>query len=219
MAKGVIFDMDGVLVDNMEVHKIVFEKFCRKYGCEINDTDWERYAGKGNDEIIPMVMPAHIVAEYGAEALGHEKEAMYREYYAPFIAPVAGLVELLESLRRAGIKMAVGSSGEKANVDFVLEKCGIAHYFDVAVNGDMVARRKPDPAIFLLAAQKLGLEPQECVVFEDSFSGMEAARRAGMAFIALATTSDRKTIEKSDAHPLMIIDNFRGLTAADIEKA
>lgn len=214
MIKGVIFDMDGVLVDNMEVHGVVFRQFCSKYGCR-GDIDWTQFAGKGNDEIIPAMMPPEVVAEKGVEALGREKEAMYREYYAPFIEPLAGLVGFLKDMRAAGIKTAVGSSGEKDNVDFVLEKCGIAEYFDAVVNGDMVETRKPAPDIFLLAAKKLGLESSQCLVFEDSLSGMEAARRAGMKFIALTTTVTPERI-KAEAKPEKIIADFTEISVAEL---
>lgn len=207
--------MDGVLVDNMEVHEEVFRLFCRKYGCLIDDFDWSSLAGLGNDEIIPRIMPADIVAGKGADALGREKEAMYREYYADTIRPAKGLVELLEGLKAGGIRLAVGSSGETANVDFVLDKCGIRKYFDAVISGDMVAKRKPEPDIFLLAAEKLGVRPGECVVFEDSLSGMEAARRAGMKYIALTTTVGRERI-LSERKPEKTIDDFTHISAEEI---
>ena len=102
------------------------------------------------------------------------------------------LTDLLQKLRDAGIRCAVGSSGYKPNVDFVLEKCRIEPYFDARISGDMVSRCKPDPEIYLTAAAALGLPAAECVVFEDAPAGIEAARRAGAGHIvALATTLDR----------------------------
>ena len=151
--------MDGTLVANSPVHIRAFEIFCARYGV----TDWkEKLAngfGMGNDDIMRLVMPGEVIREKGLAALADEKEAIYREIYAPDIRPVEGLKELLERLRAAGIPCAVGSSGCKANVDFVLDSCAIRPYFDAAISGDMVSRCKPDPEIYLTAAAALGVSP------------------------------------------------------------
>ena len=168
MKKAAIFDMDGTLVANSPIHIRAFEIFCARYGV----TDWrEKLAngfGMGNDDIMRLVMPEEVIREKGLAALADEKEAIYREIYAPDIRPVEGLKELLERLRAAGIPCAVGSSGCKANVDFVLDSCAIRPYFDAAISGDMVSRCKPDPEIYLTAAAALGVSPADCVIFEDA---------------------------------------------------
>ena len=160
MIRGVLFDMDGVLVNNTRAHVRAFEIFCKRYGVE----DWQHKLqtafGMGNDDIMRLILPEEIIREKGLKALGEEKEAIYREVYAPEIRPVRGLVELLEELRRRGIRCAVGSSGCRENVDFVLGNCGIADYFSCIVSGDRVTRCKPDPEIYLLAAEGLHLQPR-----------------------------------------------------------
>lgn len=181
--------MDGTLVDNTAAHMRSFELFCDRYGVR----DWKEKLshafGMGNEDIMQLIMPEKVIRERGFQALAEEKEAIYREIYAPEIQPVAGLVRLLERLHEAGIRCAVGSSGCKANVDFVLEKCGIGAFFDARISGDMVRRCKPDPEIYLTAAAALGLQPSECVVFEDAPAGIESARAAGAGrIVALATT-------------------------------
>ena len=147
--------MDGVLVNNTRAHVRAFEIFCKRYGVE----EWQRKLqtsfGMGNDDIMRQILPEEIIREKGLKALGEEKEAIYREVYAPEIRPVRGLVDLLEELRRRGIPCAVGSSGCRENVDFVLGNCGIADYFSCIVSGDRVTRCKPDPEIYLLAAEGL----------------------------------------------------------------
>lgn len=179
MKKAAIFDMDGTLVANSPVHVRAFEIFCARYGV----TDWkEKLAngfGMGNDDIMRLVMPGEVIREKGLAALADEKEAIYREIYAPDIRPVEGLKELLERLRAAGIPCAVGSSGCKANVDFVLDSCAIRPYFDAAISGDMVSRCKPDPEIYLTAAAALGVSPADCVIFEDA--RRDSKRRSGPA--------------------------------------
>ena len=148
MIRGVLFDMDGVLVNNTQAHVKAFEIFCERYGVE----DWQHKLqtafGMGNDDIMRLILPEEIIREKGMKALGEEKEAIYREVYAPEIRPVRGLVELLEELRRRGIRCAVGSSGCRENVDFVLSNCGITDYFSCIVSGDRVTRCKPSSPIF-----------------------------------------------------------------------
>ena len=212
MIRGVLFDMDGVLVNNTQAHVKAFEIFCERYGVE----DWQHKLqsafGMGNDDIMRLILPEEIIREKGMKALGEEKEAIYREVYAPEIRPVRGLVELLEELRRRGIRCAVGSSGCRENVDFVLGNCGIADYFSCIVSGDRVTRCKPDPEIYLLAAEGLHLPSAECLVFEDARVGITAARRAGAGrIVALATTLPRHTLA-TQTEADVVIDDFASIT-------
>ena len=195
MLKGLLFDMDGVLVDNLDIHRAAFAEFFRRHGVERSFDELNRHFGRGNDDIMGDLMPRDIVERVGVHALGEEKEAIYREIYAPTISPVAGLREFLAASHEAGLRAAVGSSGFKANVDFVLDKCDIRGYFSATVAGDQVTRCKPDPEIYLTAAAKLGLEPGECVVFEDAEAGIEAAKRAGITELILSD-ENRKDIEE-----------------------
>ncbi len=197
MKRAALFDMDGTLVDNTQAHIRAFEIFCARYGV----TGWKEKLsqafGMGNDDIMRLIMPAEVLRERGLASLAEEKEAIYREIYAPEIHPVEGLVALLESLRAAGVRCAVGSSGCRANVDFVLEKCRIGEFFDARISGDRVTRCKPDPEIYLTAAAALGMAPADCVVFEDAKAGIESARRAGVGrVVALATTLPREVLER-----------------------
>lgn len=215
MKKAALFDMDGTLVDNTLAHMRAFEIFCARYGV----TGWKEKLsqafGMGNDDIMRLIMPAELLRERGLASLAEEKEAIYREIYAPEIHPVKGLVPLLESLRAAGVRCAVGSSGCRANVDFVLEKCRIGEFFDVRISGDRVTRCKPDPEIYLTAAAALGMAPADCVVFEDAKAGIESARRAGVGrVVALATTLPREVLEReTDAD--VIGETFADLPGLD----
>jgi beta-phosphoglucomutase family hydrolase len=193
--KGALFDMDGVLVDNMSIHMEAFGELARRYGVDFDFTQVLGMAGKGNDEIFGEVFPREIVERKGVAALAAEKEAIYRELYAPKLTPIAGLIEFLDKLRAGGVKMAVGSSAPGVNIDFVLDGLDIRRYFDVVVGADMVSRCKPDPEIYLVAAARLGLLPSECIVFEDALAGIQAARAAGMKVIALSTTVDKSILE------------------------
>ena len=216
MLKGLLFDMDGVLVNNLDIHRQAFAEFFRRYGVERTFDELNRHFGRGNDDIMGELMPAEIVARVGIRELGNQKEAIYREIYAPTITPQAGLIEFLEEAEREGLVSAVGSSGFMANVDFVLDKCAIRRFFAATVAGDQVTRCKPDPEIYLTAAAKLGLKADECIVFEDAEAGIEAGKRAGMRVVALATTFDRAFLERTDAD--LIINDFRDISVARLRE-
>lgn len=212
MIKGAIFDMDGTLVANSPVHIRAFEIFCDRYGVRGWKEKLGQAFGMGNDDIMRLIMPEEVIREKGLAALGDEKEAVYREIYAPEIEPMPGLVALLGKLRDAGIRCAVGSSGCRANVDFVLEKCDIESFFDAKINGDMVTRCKPDPEIYLTAAAALGVAPADCVIFEDAKAGLEAARRAGAGRIVALTTTLLRAVLERETPADMIVNNFAELT-------
>ncbi len=216
MLKGLLFDMDGVLVNNLEVHRAAFAEFFRRYGVERSFDELSRVFGKGNDDIMGELMPKEVVERVGIRELGYEKEAIYREIYAPIIEPQPGLLAFLAEAEEAGLRSAVGSSGYRVNVDFVLEKCRIGRYFEAIVAGDEVTRCKPDPEIYLTAAAKLGLKPEECVVFEDAEAGIEAAKRAGIKVVALATTFSREFLEGTEAD--IIVDDFRDVSVAMLQQ-
>lgn len=203
MKKAVIFDMDGVLVDNSSIHLESFIIFCKKHKIEMNEEILKPYFGMGNDEIIPAIFGREMDKEE-IDRLADEKEEVYRDIFIARIKPHKGLVAMLDALKERGVKIAVGSSGISKNVNFVLEKCGISSYFDAIANGDMIKNAKPDPEVFLLASKLMGIEPKDCVVFEDSFAGVKAARSAGMKVIALTTTYSKDEHKDYD----YIIDDF-----------
>ncbi|MFR9649496.1 MAG: HAD family phosphatase [Rikenellaceae bacterium] len=206
--KGVIFDMDGVLVDNMWMHILVFEKFLLRWGITDLKAKLTSLAGMGNDEIMIELLPEEVIEKVGLKQLGVDKEALYREMYAESIEPVEGLVDFLKELKANGVKCAIGSSGCRENVEFVINSCGIAEYFDALVYSDLVTNCKPDPEIYLKAMEMLGISGDEAVVFEDAKAGILAARRAGVTkVIGVATTLSRDTLE-SETDADLVIDNF-----------
>ncbi|MBQ5879321.1 MAG: HAD family phosphatase [Alistipes sp.] len=213
--KAAIFDMDGTLVDNSAVHVRAFELFCNRYGVKDWRTKLEKAFGMGSDDIMRMLLPEEVIRERGLQVLGDEKEEIYRTIYAPEIAPVKGLKELLELLRGAGIRCAVGSSGCRQNVEFVLSSCKIEEYFEVKVSGDMVSRCKPEPEIYLTAAKALGVKPEECIIFEDARAGFEAARRAGAgSIVAIATTLPSEVILNEQLADV-VVEDFSEITTIE----
>lgn len=205
--------MDGVLVNNMKVHFMAFAEMAARYNLTAAPgQDFSHLNGRGNEDIITALFPEWLVKEKGVDALAREKEAVYREIYAPTIKPAPGLVEFLQRLRAEGVACAVGSSGPRENVEFVLERCGIEEFFSVRISGDMVTRCKPDPEIFLTAAARLGLAPEECVVFEDAVAGVAAARAAGMKVVAIASTHTAEELAAKTS-PDLIVNDFTELLA------
>jgi beta-phosphoglucomutase len=186
-AFAVIFDMDGVIVDNMEYHKKAWGVFLKKYAPDVELEEFSRHFGKVNKDLLKIVFKKEFSAR--EEALfGEEKEAIYRKIYADHIVPTAGLVDFLSTLKKNEVKTAVATAAPRVNMDFVFEKTGLRDYFDVLIDASEVTKGKPDPEIYLKAAEKLDCPPKCCLVFEDSMPGIQAAQKAGMKVIALATS-------------------------------
>lgn len=206
-----IFDMDGVIADSNPYHKIALRQFCEQHGYRLTETDLrEKIYGRTNKDWIPAVF-GEIDPER-VRAFAQEKEALYREIYAPHIQPVPGLVEFLEKLEQAGIPRAVATSAPRENVDFTLEKTATMRFFDVILDESFVSKGKPDPEIYRKTVAALGLPPERCIVFEDSFAGVEAARAAGSRVVAITTTHTREEFPSAD----IVIDDFKGLDPSTI---
>jgi beta-phosphoglucomutase len=199
---AVIFDMDGVIVDNHAYHHEAWMTFFQKYGLTV-EGDVSHFFGRTNQDILEAVFPDTLDPDHLYQYAG-EKEKLYRELYEGNVEITRGLPELLENLLKMGMKLAVATSAPPGNVDFVMKNTGLGRYFDFVVDSSMVAKGKPDPEIYLLAARKLNVSPARCVVVEDSVSGIRAALAAGMKVVAITTTSSRERLAEAD----MIIDNF-----------
>jgi len=203
--KAFIFDMDGVIVNNHSYHLKAWEIFCNKYSFPFNeDTFSKQYFGKSNLEILSELSDKKVTG-MEALALGEEKEIIYRELYSKEISAHTGLLDLLEVLKSNDKLTAVASSAPISNINFVLDKLKIREYFNTVVHASMVKFSKPNPEIYLKAASALNIEPKECLVFEDSHSGIKAALGAGMDVVVLATTHNRNELN----YDLDIIDDFK----------
>jgi len=179
--------MDGVIVDSNPLHRIVWEEYNRRHGLETTEAMQRRMYGKRNDDIIrdfygANLPPAEIFAH------GAAKEALYREMLRPQIetALVPGIRRFLQT--HAAIPKAVATNAEPANLNFVLDQTGLRPFFLVAIDGHQVESPKPHPEVFLKATHSLGIAPQNCLVFEDSYTGVQAGLAAGMTVVGLSTT-------------------------------
>ncbi len=210
MIKGAIFDMDGVLLDNVAAHLEAFRRFGEEQGRTVSDDDIYAAFGQKNDAMLESILGRQL-SEEEVEQYGRRKEEIYRELIGPTLAThvVKGLPRLLKELQRAGIRIAVATSGPIENVDMVLDGLDLRSCFESIVTGEHVVHGKPHPEAFLRAAEGLDLPPASCVVFEDSPSGVKAALRAGCHCVALTTTHSRERL--AELGPQLIIDDFTEL--------
>jgi|GEM_PF-333733 len=198
--KGVIFDWDGVVVDSSAQHKLAWEKMAVEHRLPLPDNHFQLSFGKRNEEIIPGILGWAETPEDVAK-LAFIKEETYRGLIRETgIEPLPGIPELFAWLRAEGIPFAVGSSTPRDNLIAAIELLNLPDDFFVAIlSGDDVDEGKPAPEVFLKAAAALGVEPAEALVFEDSFSGIQAAKNGGIPVIAVATTNHLDELGAADA--------------------
>lgn len=188
MIQALIFDMDGTIVDNMQVHTAIWLELLAEFGVEMTPHQFQAAtAGNTNAEVLRKLVNPHM-SDAEVARIAHEKETRYREQFRPFLQPVAGLIALLQQAQQANVVTAVATAANQPNIKFVLDGLNLRPYFATVVGADDVARGKPEPDLFLLVAERLGLSPEHCLVFEDSLAGLEAADRAGMHSVAMTTS-------------------------------
>jgi beta-phosphoglucomutase family hydrolase len=187
--KGVIFDWDGVVIDSSAEHERSWEILSEEISRPLPEGHFKRGFGKKNEVIIPEILgwakdPAEI------SKLAERKETIYRELVRDRgVQILPGARELLVALRSEKIPRAIGSSTPRQNLEAIFSATGLGEFFDAVACGDDVANGKPAPDVFLLAAQMLALAPADCLVIEDAHAGIEAAHRAGIPVLAVATTN------------------------------
>lgn len=193
-----IFDWDGVIIDSSRQHEASWHQIAKELGRELPDGFFKKSFGMKNEKIIPELLqwatdPAEV------SKIARRKEAIYREHIKKNgIEALPGVHDLLEQLRAASIPCAIGSSSARENITCIIDALGVAKYFSTIVCGEDVHRGKPDPEVFQLAGARLGVAPDKCVVFEDAHVGLEAARRASMKVVGVATTHPAESL--SDAN-------------------
>lgn len=196
--RAFIFDMDGTLVDNMRFHTEAWGKMLAENGVEMNAHDFlVKTAGKTNREILPTVFGA--ISDERIVELGTRKETLYQELFLPHRKAIKGALEFLAEARNLGVKMAVATAAPVVNMEFILDGLDLRKFFDAITTADEITNGKPNPEIFLRSAEKLGVEASNCLVFEDAFGGFEAAHRAGMKSVGIATVNSIEEILRLDS--------------------
>lgn len=210
--RAAVFDVDGVLVDSYDAHFQSWRRLTEEMDDDATFTedDFAATFGRRSEAIIrETLLPGREVSDEEVRRLDDRKEAIYREIIEEAFPAMGGAADLIERLRRAGVRIAVGSSGPPENVKLVLDRLGIAGVVEAVITGEDVSRGKPDPEVFLKAAEALGEAAEACIVVEDAPAGVEAAHRAGMACIGLASTG--RTTADLQAAEIVVT------TLADIE--
>jgi beta-phosphoglucomutase family hydrolase len=192
MVKGMIFDMDGVISDTQELHATVESGILKKFGIEIPpDEITRRFAGVKTKEFLNELLRTQAKG-YDMDDLMKEKWETMAKLSRGSVNEIPGAAGLIKMLHKNGFPLAVASASDIKYVESVLIKLDVKDYFSTIIGGDMVSKGKPDPEIFLLAAQRLNVPPEYCLVIEDGTNGMEAARAGGMKCIGLVTDLKKK---------------------------
>jgi HAD superfamily hydrolase (TIGR01509 family) len=195
--QAVIFDMDGVIVDSEPYSMRALIDTLRRYGIEPTPDDLRRSYGRRVRDDIADYFARYAVSADVDIAIAH-KHARYYHLAAGHLHPFAGVMALLERIRHHGYRLALASSGDRVKVAFGMQALELNRIFETVITGDDVSHSKPDPEIYLMTAQRLGLPPADCIAIEDAPAGVEAAKRAGMRCIAVTNSVAREQLQQAD---------------------
>lgn len=211
--RGFVFDLDGTLVANMSLHEEAFGLFTERHGLPRLTGDMRaRLDGKRNRDIFPILFERELSADE-QRRFADEKEAVYRELSRGRLAPLPGLVRLLDTLEGQHFPTALATSAPLENVTYTLSELGLSSRLTRVVRSDTVARGKPHPDVFLAAAQLIEVPPADCLAFEDAPAGVLAARAAGMRCVALTTSFPPGTFAAHGAPPDAEVPDFDAFLA------
>ena len=205
--------MDGVIADTAPYHLKAWQEVFREREVNFTGEDFRHTFGQRNDTIIKSTLGGDI-SQREMDAIASKKEKKFRRRIKERITPSSGAIELMTSLRKRGFQMALASSAPMENIQLVIETLGISDCFQTIICDRDVTEGKPSPQVFLLAAERLGVEPGDCIVIEDAVAGVTAAKRAGMYCLALASTHPRHSLMEAD----LVIDTLEGLSLEDVER-
>lgn len=207
--QAVIWDLDGVIIDSAQEHRLAWQRLAREEGVPFTDTDFWATFGKRNDDIIAIQWGS--LPPQQVKLLADRKENYFRELIRKTAAPLPGSIELMRGLHEAGFRQALASSAPIENIQLISDALGLERYLTALVSGETVPHGKPAPDIFLKAAQALDIEPPYCLVIEDAVAGVQAAHAAGMCCISVAGNRDLPGLRQAE---LMV----KSLTEVDVER-
>lgn len=206
-----LWDMDGVLVESAPFHFVAWQKAWAEMGLSVSESDFRKNFGQRNDTIIRDMLGNDVLPQT-IDSIGLKKEMYYRDAVKGHVEALPGAIDLLRSLRADGFRCAIASAAPRANVELILSELGAASLFDALVSYEDVTRGKPDPQVYLVAAQRVSVAPLRCLVLEDAVAGVEGAKAAGMACIAVTSTHPRRSLAKAD----LIVDSLADVTPATV---
>jgi beta-phosphoglucomutase len=215
MTRAAIWDMDGTLVDTAELHFQAWQHACREHGHDFTRADFAATFGKRNPEILAQLFGDRFTPREVAD-FGERKEELYRAAARQGVTLLPGVGPLLEGLHREGFRQAIGSSAPRANLELILDLTGVHRFLDAVVGAEDTTRGKPDPQVFLTAAQKLGAVPARCVVFEDAVAGVQAARAGGMRCVAVAFVGHHPEEALRQAGADLVVRTLEEVSVAEV---
>jgi len=189
--EAVIFDMDGVLIDSEPIHIVIEKQLFDKLGIDVSETVHRSYMGASNEFMYSDLRSRFKLSKSVTELI--ESDELFRSDYFHRLDTIPaneGLISLLSQIKAAGLKLAVATSSSPEIANLLLNKCGIASYFDVIVTTSEAGESKPSPDVYLLAAERIGVSPEDCIVFEDSPNGLSAAKSAGMFCVVIQSDNE-----------------------------
>jgi len=214
---AVVWDVDGTLVDTAELHFQAWVELCRELGHDFTRADFAATFGRRNPEIIRHLFGERF-SDREIEQIGEKKEVLYRAAARAGVELLPGARPLLQGLHEAGFRQAIGSSAPRANIDLILELTGSGRFFQAVSSSEDTQRGKPDPQVFLVAARKLGIAPQRCVVIEDAVAGVEAARAGGMKCVAVTFVGHHPLEKLKAAGADLVVPTLESVTVQTIRE-
>jgi len=196
MIKAVLFDLDGVIINSSEFHFEAWKKFCQKFNILLTEEDFKKGFGKKNKDILEEIFKKPL-SDKLIKKYSEEKERLFRELAKGKITSIRGAKEFIRRLIEDKYLLALVSSTPKINIEFIMEEIKLENYFKAIISAEDVKEGKPNPECYLKAAKKLKVNPEECIVIEDSLAGIEAALAAKMKCIAITTTEPYEKLKKA----------------------
>ncbi len=201
---GVIFDMDGVLIDSYLLHKRALELTAKEYGFSVSEEEFISIFGKTSYEGMKSLPYCNDWSFEKITEFNDKQDAKFRELFKESPQYVLGAIDFARKALFSGLSLAIGTSAPKENAQVFLDSINFVGLFSSVVTGDDVKKGKPDPEIYLKCSEQLGISPADCLVFEDSLMGIESAKAAGMTVIALSTTHKKEELKSAD----FVVRNF-----------
>ena len=197
--RAFIFDMDGVIIDSEPIHRQVHKEIMNTLGVNISKGELALYAGATNEYIFTKLKERYGIKESVSELMDYKSKLIINKVKEESLEPINGIRELLNALRKNNIKTAIGSSSPRSLIEAVIDKFNLHGAFDCIVSGEEVERSKPYPDVYIEVSKKLGINPEKCIVVEDSHNGVQAAKSAGMKCIGFDNiNSGNQDLSKAD---------------------
>lgn len=214
MIKAVIFDMNGVIVNDEKIHQRSWKIFCKRHNFKVSREEFKtKFLGRIEKEILTYLFKKQL-SKKDLEKYVSERVKIAMDLFRPNLAPINGSLPLIKNLYAEKMPLALATAARDLYTNFILEGLNIKKYFKVVTTAEDIFKGKPDPEIYLKTARKLNLNPKVCIVFEDTPAGVKAAKTAGMKVIAIMTTVSRNELSHAD----IIINSFAKIDIKEIKR-